>query len=284
MGMEFVSVDLDLPINHPYNDAAIYYFRNLPDALMTILQFFSFDSSGGIMRPVVHHQLYLFLYFISIVLLLSIGLLNLITALMVDASLAAAAADKDVKKAMENERKRKQMIELKNMFGELDEDGSGELSLDELLSSPEDIKETLCEIAGTEDLQGLFEALDYDGGGSLAIDEFCDGVFKFTSSEKPMEIDRLCKQASDVLKNYRDAVQILKAEPDDEDEVVSMDEGSSPKKPNPRVNALEVRIDLLNLRIKGLSTDVSEILQAMFKLFDCKQAKMAKTVAVYKMR
>eukprot|EP00930_Biecheleria_cincta_P082808 TRINITY_DN72459_c0_g1_i1.p1 TRINITY_DN72459_c0_g1~~TRINITY_DN72459_c0_g1_i1.p1 ORF type:complete len:615 (+),score=106.03 TRINITY_DN72459_c0_g1_i1:31-1875(+) len=283
MGMEFATFDMDLPMGHAYNDAVIVYFRSLPDALMTILQFFSLDSCGGIMRPIVHHKPYLFLYFISIVLLLSIGLLNLITALMVDASLAAASADKDVKKAMENERKRKQMLELRNMFGELDEDGSGELSLDELMSSPEDIQETLCEIAGTEDLQGLFEALDYDGGGTLAIDEFCDGVVKFTSSDKPMELDRLCKQVSDVLFNCRQAVQILNAESDDEDAVVSLDEGSLPKKPNPRVEALEARMDVLSLRIKSLSKDVTEIMQAMLKLFGRKQAKMAKAIAVYRM-
>lgn len=244
------------------------------------------------MRPVVSHSPFLFVYFMAIVLLMSIALLNLITALMVDVSLAAAAADKDLKKAVLVEKRKKQMIELKNMFGELDEDGSGELSLDELMSSPEDVQESLCDIAGTDDLPGLFDTLDYDGGGTLGIDEFCDGVFKFSSSDKPPEIDRVCKQASAIMFSYREVVQILKNEQPagDEDQVVPMNDGgtgkrraSQRKQRNPNIERLEARIDRLNARMERLSGDVNEILKAMFKLFNGRQAKMAKTVAVYKM-
>lgn len=61
--------------------------------------------------------------------------------------------------------------------------------------------------------------LDYDGGGSLDTDEFCEGeigrlalvrmvishptlpgVLRASTSEKPLELTRLVKQCSDILK------------------------------------------------------------------------------------
>ncbi|CAE7561563.1 unc-104, partial [Symbiodinium microadriaticum] len=73
-------------------------------------------------------------------------------------------------------------------------DESGEVTLDEIMAAPDDVKQSLFEIAGTEDIQTLFEMLDFDGGGSLETDEFCQGVFKAASSSKPLELDRLMKQ------------------------------------------------------------------------------------------
>ena len=48
--------------------------------------------------------------------------------------------------------------QLKLMFEELDEDGSGELTLDEINAAPPDVMKSLFEIAGTEDIPTLFEA------------------------------------------------------------------------------------------------------------------------------
>lgn len=45
--------------------------------------------------------------------------------------------------------------------------------------------------------------LDYDGGGSLDTDEFCEGVLRASTSEKPLELTRLVKQCSDILKLCR---------------------------------------------------------------------------------
>eukprot|EP00913_Durusdinium_trenchii_P005325 g4970.t1 len=45
--------------------------------------------------------------------------------------------------------------------------------------------------------------LDYDGGGSLDTSEFCEGVLKASTSEKPLELTRLVKQCSDILRLCR---------------------------------------------------------------------------------
>eukprot|EP00435_Cladocopium_sp_Y103_P015298 s4562_g3.t1 len=184
-GMELIKVDQDLPVDHPYNAAASLCF----------------DSIGGIYRPLVKQNVFCFVYFVLAMLILSIALMNLVTAVMVNSSLdqarkrscdsrrKGASQDKEAKKAWEAARKAKQMENLKKMFLELDEDGSGELSLEELLEAPESAQD-----------QELFGLLDYDGGGTVGVEEFCEGVLKASSAPPgAMELTSLVKQCADIL-------------------------------------------------------------------------------------
>ena len=67
------------------------------------------------------------------------------------------------------------------MFLTLDEDGSGELTLEEIDNAPEETQQQLKEIVATDDLRELFDILDYDGGGTIGVEEFCDGILKATT-------------------------------------------------------------------------------------------------------
>eukprot|EP00439_Symbiodinium_sp_Y106_P064360 s1558_g10.t1 len=129
-GMELIRVEPDLALDHPYNVAAGGSFRDLMDAILTLLQVFSMDSIGSIYRPLIKQNTICFIYFFLALLILSIALMNLVTAVMVNSSLDRASEDKEAKKAWEAAKRAKQMDKLKEMFLELDEDGSGELSLD----------------------------------------------------------------------------------------------------------------------------------------------------------
>jgi len=214
LGMEFIQPDLSLPLDHPYNVAVLENFSDLQDACFMLLQFFSYDSISGVYRPIVAQSKLLFLYFMTVLLILSIALMNLVTAIMVEGSLAQGNEDKATKKAMENVVRMKKVEELKKMFAALDDDGSGELSLDEIDKAPPDVMASLIEIAETDDIHTLFHMLDYDGGGTVGTDEFCDGVMKATDPDKPnaMELGRLLKQCSDILHDSRDTVAILNGE------------------------------------------------------------------------
>eukprot|EP00438_Fugacium_kawagutii_P026286 Skav208240 [mRNA] locus=scaffold2601:289455:294542:+ [translate_table: standard] len=93
-------------------------------------------------------------------------------------SLAQADEDKEAKKAYASAKRKKQMERLRDMFLELDEDGSGELTMEEI------------------------EMLDYDASGTVGTDEFCDGVIKASagvSSDGPTMLgearERLSEQA-----------------------------------------------------------------------------------------
>ncbi|CAJ1336439.1 unnamed protein product, partial [Effrenium voratum] len=209
-GMELIKVDPSLPVDHPYNEITALCFQDLMDAILTLLQVFSFDSIGGVYRPLVKQNIFCLLYFVLAMLILSIALMNLVTAVMVNSSLDQASQDKEAFKAWEAAAKAKQMESLKKMFLELDEDGSGELSVEELLDAPEEAQDQLKEIAGSGDLMELFNLLDYDGGGTVGVEEFCEGVLKASSSAPgTIELGSLVKQCAEIMKNSREAVTLL---------------------------------------------------------------------------
>jgi len=267
LGMEVIGVDEDLPLDDPYNMAAKDNFSSFLKTILTLMQLLSFDSIGGIYRPLIKHRgIGVFLYFIGLMLLLSIALMNLIAAIMINSSMDQAKDDKTEMKAWEAVRKAKQMEKLKVMFLELDEDGSGELSLDELHAAPEDAQADLKEIAGTDDLTELFHLLDYDGGGSVGVEEFCDGVLKSTSgSPGIVELGKLVKQCTDILEHSRGSLDILKdSEKGFEDFARSLRDGGPPPKPGgedeEHLDRIEAKIGRMENNVYQLQSDISRLL------------------------
>jgi len=248
IGMEFISEDPALDANHEYNVAARENFSNFGDAIMTLLQMFSMDSIGAVYRPLVKHRFATFFYFMTVLLVLSIALMNLVTAVMVNSSLDQASEDKEVKKAWLAAKKKKQMEELKVMFHELDEDGSGDLSLSEIRSAPEHLRAELQELAGSEDIEQLFMMLDYDGGGAVDADEFCEGVFKAASSDRTsMELGRITKQCNLILANSRVLAK-----------TVVGDDGAGA---GPTNATLEGRIGKLESEVSGMRSTMRHLLK-----------------------
>merc|ERR1719461_491792 len=99
---------------------------------MTHLQFLTLDDIGKIFRPLIRQRPELSLYFVAFIMLVSIALMNLVTAIMVESSLRQAKEDQVAHKAWENSKKKALMPKLRNMFQEMDKDGSGELDISEL--------------------------------------------------------------------------------------------------------------------------------------------------------
>merc|ERR1712139_103943 len=77
---------------------------------------------------------------------------------------------------------------IKQAFYELDEDGSGSLSLEEILEAPEDTQDLMKEVVDINNLQDLFEFLDEDGSGEVGVDEFADGMMKVAVQDAPIEL------------------------------------------------------------------------------------------------
>ncbi|OLP77097.1 Voltage-dependent N-type calcium channel subunit alpha-1B [Symbiodinium microadriaticum] len=212
LGMEVITIDTRSDPGTAYNTVAAANFRSFQDAILTLLQIFSLDSIGSIYRPLVNHRMFLFFYFIAAILVLAIALLNLVTAVMVNTSLDQASQDKEAKKAWEAAKRKKEVEQLKRLFGEFDEDGSGELTLEELASAPEELLGDLKELSGIDDVEELFNLLDYDGGGAIDTNEFCEGVLKVAGdSRNSVEMGRLMKQCNEILSNTNAVMESVKA-------------------------------------------------------------------------
>eukprot|EP00927_Polykrikos_kofoidii_P037141 TRINITY_DN3131_c0_g1_i5.p1 TRINITY_DN3131_c0_g1~~TRINITY_DN3131_c0_g1_i5.p1 ORF type:complete len:845 (+),score=115.89 TRINITY_DN3131_c0_g1_i5:27-2561(+) len=184
-----------------YQVICLKNFGSFSDSMLTLLQVLTLDSIAAIYRPLVmqapsvqgHFNLIFFLLFIFFV---SISLMNLVTAVMVEGALKQATADKDSEQALEEQRKRQMMPKLRDMFIKLDEDGSGEVSMQEIRDAPTWLTDEMKKITTSDDLQEIFELLDYDDSGFIHIDEFLEGIFKASKGDvlTKLQLGRLVRQ------------------------------------------------------------------------------------------
>eukprot|EP00928_Gymnodinium_smaydae_P026599 TRINITY_DN20830_c0_g6_i1.p1 TRINITY_DN20830_c0_g6~~TRINITY_DN20830_c0_g6_i1.p1 ORF type:complete len:197 (+),score=26.01 TRINITY_DN20830_c0_g6_i1:16-606(+) len=96
---------------------------------------------------------------------------------------------------------------LREIFHEVDTDGSGAISLDEveaIFASP-NINELLeCLDITAFDAISLFKLLDADGSHSIDISEFCDGCFRLKGEAKSFDVHCLIYESQRAIRKLND--------------------------------------------------------------------------------
>lgn len=170
------------------------YFSSMPVTLMTLMQFVTLDDMSALYRPLIEKDVTLVLYFTALILVVSIALLNLITAVVVTAAFEQNMVEKEEKKTEEDLRWKAMISQWRAMFFRLDEDKSGNLSKAELIKVSEQDRRWLCQAMEIHDPVEIFNALDVDSTGYVTIEEFCDGIYKMIEKKAPLETKRMEKQ------------------------------------------------------------------------------------------
>jgi len=139
------------------------------------------DSIGAIYRPMImssENPLVPAVYFILYILVVSIALMNLVTAIMVEGALKQANDDAEYFRKLAEVRKAKMIPLLRDAFVALDTDNSGGLSLQELLAADAETQNFLMSFITSPYLSAVdvFKLIDIDGSGSLDIEEFLAGL------------------------------------------------------------------------------------------------------------
>jgi hypothetical protein len=178
------------------------HFSSLPTVMLTLMQFANADSIAEIYAPLIHEQPLLALYFGVLWLVLTVSLMNVITAVILESALAKSK-DEAQDQLMEKRRMFKRIRpRLEEIFSQLDRDQSGVISMEEVmeavksgeLSFPEEIGVTVA----AEQILDAFDFLDTDMSGELDCKEFVEGVLVLVLSAVPMEtaqilhLTRLC--------------------------------------------------------------------------------------------
>merc|ERR1719270_1617519 len=106
--------------------------------------------------------------------------------------------------AVREQQNRKKMIrDLQKIFLNLDNDGSGKVSMEELKGISQEDRQQLMRMMQVQDPIEIFRALDTDDSGELDVEEFCDGVWEVAISNVPIEMKRMEKQINEVHHNLR---------------------------------------------------------------------------------
>ena len=166
----------------------------LSSAMITLLSLAYFDNYLDIVLPMVKARPFLVLYFCLYFVTVTLSLLNLVAAVIVEGSLEQASTDRAVFKQQRLAKIKKLMPHIKTLFELLDEDQSGFVTLEEIREAPESIQNEISNIINADNLEDIFNMLDEDGGGQVSIDEFCDGISMIVQSDMSIESLRLMKQ------------------------------------------------------------------------------------------
>jgi len=170
------------------------YFPDIPVAMLTLLQFVCMDSISSIYRPLILGDPMLIIFFLPFILVVSIALMNLVTAVIVEGAIEQGKNDRESQNRYKQYAFKKMIPGLRAMFQTLDTDGNGTVSLEELVNAPQEIKKRLEEIMQVETMVEVFEIIDFDQSGVVDIDEFCDGIQKLLNSTQSVEVVRILKQ------------------------------------------------------------------------------------------
>eukprot|EP00929_Paragymnodinium_shiwhaense_P045440 TRINITY_DN23217_c0_g1_i1.p1 TRINITY_DN23217_c0_g1~~TRINITY_DN23217_c0_g1_i1.p1 ORF type:complete len:615 (-),score=101.65 TRINITY_DN23217_c0_g1_i1:434-2278(-) len=208
----------DLNRETKFNDVAVTYFGSLTDSMLTLLQVLTLDSIGSIYRPLIldgPHPWLAMIYFVLYILVVSVALMNLVTAVMVEGALKQAAEDNEFQQKMEDSRKEELLPKVREMFDAIDADGSGEVSLEELEEAPDELKQSLMKLVGTSDWSPIeiFHLIDEDGSGSLAVDELLNGLLRCSkeSAVQKIQMGRLLRQVHQLAKTQHDVNEVYRS-------------------------------------------------------------------------
>jgi len=154
------------------------YFGSIPKTLLTLVQLFTFDDAMGLQRAIGEEAPISWFYWFTFMILVSIGLMELMTSIFID-SLLEAKAEHEREKTKRDTRVK---IEVKNfikgLFDAFDTDGDDHLDNEEL--------EAAIKLIDTPATQKLLEAVeidqqlmkaslrlaDTDGNGLISKEEF----------------------------------------------------------------------------------------------------------------
>jgi len=143
--------------------------------------------------PLVLKEWSMMIYFIVLTLVVSIALMNLVTAVIVESSFEQAQQDTEEKKIVHKQRVMHLTPQILDIFRQIDTDGDGTLTLSEVLHVNDELKAKLAEVAHLEEIADVFEILDSDGTGVVDTQEFVEGIMQFAMSDKGAEFLQMLK-------------------------------------------------------------------------------------------
>jgi len=182
----------------------VEYFQSVPVLMLTLVQFISCDSVAGIYHPLIQVKPAMILYFLPIILVVPISLMNLITAVIVDHAIKASAHDAELERCRLRGRLKELIPLLNRIFIEFDISHDGQLDLMELDLSrvSEALPSEVLDVLKSHKLRDFFNLLDADASGQIDQEEWVDGMCCLVLNEVPIEnlqmLHLLSRQARDL--------------------------------------------------------------------------------------
>jgi len=237
-------------------------FQGLFTTMITLIRFMHSDDSQGIMDALIKQQPWIWVFLWLFTALCAYVLLNLVTAVIVQQALEMAGAD-EAELAQELQEKRKRDLqELEDTFKKLDEDQSGQVSLEEFMQAFK-IKEirTKMTLLGLKEKEmvDLFRLLDTDGEGELSLEEFMQGMSQLQGQARNKDMVLLEKSIERLGKKL---TQLAESDVPGEQRRQGFDEKTGSRL---RRQLVQIKSDI-DGRLLRAEKDVEEVAQLLYRL------------------
>jgi hypothetical protein len=195
MGAELITKSLDLREDPQVGPLIEERFDSIPNIVMTLMQFITQDSISTIYVPIIKCKPILALYFLICILVVSVLLVNLVAAIVIEEALSRANKDREHEAASMRHKLKALRPFLKEAFQAMDKSDDGFIQLSEVKFGigklNDKIPRELEQVLQPDLLVDLFERLDVDGSGMIDFDEFADGVGHLALMAVPLEITQI---------------------------------------------------------------------------------------------
>merc|ERR1712048_623301 len=151
-------------------------------------------------------------FFIFYIGIMVVGILNIITSLFVETALHISKMDRDLGAQEEIERSVNLMVDLKELFKEIDLDSNEVLTFDEFSGhlKREKVQAYFMRLGlDTSDVKALFRALDVDKNGVVEIDEFVMGCIRLMGSARAVNVTTLIYEQRMVMDKLNNGIRCL---------------------------------------------------------------------------
>lgn len=178
LGLEIIARNANFQLDPVTSAILERNFSSLGMAMITLAQFVTMDSIASIYLPLVRMQPWLMLYFTLLILIVSISVMNLVTAALVEGTLENARMLRQEEERMKSVTTQQMLPEILELFDRADTDGSGELAIDEMRQFEEDgqVPDQILDRASVGSMTELFNVLDVDKSGVVTREEFAEGL------------------------------------------------------------------------------------------------------------
>eukprot|EP00931_Biecheleriopsis_adriatica_P056918 TRINITY_DN33759_c0_g1_i1.p1 TRINITY_DN33759_c0_g1~~TRINITY_DN33759_c0_g1_i1.p1 ORF type:complete len:571 (-),score=96.62 TRINITY_DN33759_c0_g1_i1:21-1700(-) len=194
IGIDIITKDQILATHESTAAIVAYNFGNIWRTMLTLMQFVTMDSIASVYIPLIVLKPGLAIYFVIALLFISISLMNLVTASIVQVALDNAAKDKILQERELKARMKKVLPAVMEVFNKLDDDHSGFLSLEEMKHlSLDSLPTELTDKVPVLSMDEMFTILDIHGEGFLTKEEFVEGLLDLSLMEVQLPIVQILK-------------------------------------------------------------------------------------------
>jgi hypothetical protein len=150
------------------------YLRNLQTLALSLCIFIF--KGHQVYEPMIQALPLSVFYNSAVMTILFIGLMNMITASIVQKYVNMQKSDSEAELAYLQQERRRLLPKLYELFSLIDADKSEQIELEEIYNAPPEVQITLMQIMKVDDIPKIFSALDIDDSGTITVDEFIEGL------------------------------------------------------------------------------------------------------------